>query len=191
MNRQDFYSRFGLQLRVKPCHWTEANNLSIPSAVLVPLQIKNNKLELILTKRTLKLKAHPGQISFPGGKQEPQDQNAQSTALREAKEEIGLHNHQVEILGHYSSFATLTGFTITPIIALVNEDFKPEINTHEVANCFSVPFSFLTQPQNRQYQIFSRRGQIQQMCFIPWGNELIWGATAAIIDDLCRHISGN
>ncbi|WP_299494388.1 CoA pyrophosphatase [uncultured Shewanella sp.] len=160
----------------------------IPAAVLLALQSINNELHLILTRRPTHLRAHPGQISFPGGKVEQGDANLIATALREAEEEIGLCSTNIEVFGQFPAQKTLTGFEITPILGVVKAPFTPKLDAAEVAEYFTVPLSYLLNKAHRQVQPFSRKGQTYPIYFIPYRHHLIWGATAAIIELLCQHV---
>lgn len=159
------------------------------AAVLIPVQDIAGELSLILTQRPMHLRAHPGQISFPGGKIEPSDTNAIAAALREAEEEIGLLRHNVDVVGTFPAHNTFTGFEITPVIGIVKQAFVMKLDPGEVADCFSVPLSFFIEPTHRHQKRFLRHGRYYNVHFIPYQQRFIWGATAAIIDHLCRHLS--
>lgn len=159
------------------------------AAVLLPVQDIAGELSLILTQRPMHLRAHPGQISFPGGKIEPSDTNAIAAALREAEEEIGLLRHNVDVVGTFPAHNTFTGFEITPVIGIVKQAFVMKLDPGEVADCFSVPLSFFIEPTHRHQKRFLRQGRYYDVHFIPYQQRFIWGATAAIIDHLCRHLS--
>lgn len=159
------------------------------AAVLIPLQDINGELHLILTQRPLHLRAHPGQISFPGGKIEPSDPDAIAAALREAEEEIGLLRQNVEVIGTFPAHNTFTGFEITPVVGIIKQAFELKLDPGEVADCFTVPLSFFIAPGNRHQKRFLRQGSYYRVHFIPYQQRFIWGATAAIIDHLCRHLS--
>lgn len=159
------------------------------AAVLLPVQDIAGELSLILTQRPMHLRAHPGQISFPGGKIEPSDTNAIAAALREAEEEIGLLRHNVDVIGTFPAHNTFTGFEITPVIGIVKQAFVMKLDPGEVADCFSVPLSFFIEPTHRHQKRFLRQGRYYNVHFIPYQQRFIWGATAAIIDHLCRHLS--
>ena len=158
------------------------------AAVLIAVHEINGELQLILTKRPTHLRAHPGQISFPGGKVERADLNYQATALREAQEEIGLLAANVDVLGALPAHKTFTGFEITPFVATVKHAFEPVIDPGEVAEYFTVPLAFLLKRYNRHTQLYSRKGVQFPVHFIPYKQHFIWGATAAMIDLLCRHL---
>ncbi|GIU11059.1 MULTISPECIES: CoA pyrophosphatase [unclassified Shewanella] len=161
------------------------------AAVLIALYEVDNELELILTRRPTHLRAHPGQISFPGGKVEASDSSYQITALREAEEEIGLQRSNVEIIGSLPAHKTFTGFEITPFVGIVKQTFRPVLDPGEVDEYFTVPLSYLLKQYHRHTQRFSRKGIEYPVHFIPYQEYFIWGATAAMIDLLCRQVSAN
>ncbi|WP_299804757.1 CoA pyrophosphatase [uncultured Shewanella sp.] len=161
------------------------------AAVLIALHEVDNELELILTRRPTHLRAHPGQISFPGGKVETSDSSHRVTALREAEEEIGLQRSNVEVIGSLPAHKTFTGFEITPFIGIVKQAFHPVLDPGEVDEYFTVPLSYLLNHYNRHTQRFSRMGIEYPVHFIPYQKYFIWGATAAMIDLLCRQVSAN
>lgn len=159
------------------------------AAVLIALSEREQELELILTRRPNHLRAHPGQISFPGGKVEQSDASHQVTALREAEEEIGLLRSNVEVIGALPAHKTFTGFEITPFVGIVKQPFRPILDPGEVDEYFTVPLSFLLKRYNRHTERFKRRGLQYPVHFIPYQGYFIWGATAAMIDLLCRHLT--
>lgn len=159
------------------------------AAVLMAFQTGPKGVELLLTQRPRHLKAHPGQVSFPGGKQEQQDKSLLETALREAEEEIGLPANNVELLGTLPQHHTITGFNITPVVGIVQRPFNICLNPGEVSALFTVPLDYLLQPNNRHVMLIQRRQQPHPVTFIPYGDRLIWGATAAIIDTFCAIVS--
>ena len=123
------------------------------AAVLVPLVLRD-ELTVLLTQRTDHLSDHPGQISFPGGRTEPEDADATATALREAQEEIGLGAAHVDVLGALPIYTTGTGFIVTPVVALVRPGFTVAADPFEVADVFEVPLTFLMNPANhRRHEI--------------------------------------
>ncbi|MCG9696754.1 CoA pyrophosphatase [Shewanella sp. Isolate11] len=188
MTLDEFKHRYALQVLPQDTGPSIARKLR-QAAVLVALIEQDNELHLLLTQRPTHLRAHPGQISFPGGKVEQQDSSMTATALREAYEEIALPKGNVEVLGQYPTFNTFTGFAITPIIGVVKQSFVPVLDPGEVDELFTVPLSFLLEPQNRIEKQFTRRGVQYSVYFIPFKHYMIWGATAAMIDTFCRQIS--
>lgn len=187
MTLTEFKLRYHVHTLPAP-HPLVVNPPLIPAAVLLALQLINNELHLIFTRRPTHLRAHPGQISFPGGKVEQGDANLIATALREAEEEIGLSPTNIDVFGQFPTQKTLTGFEITPILGIVKAPFKPTLNVGEVAEYFTVPLSYLLNKTHRQVHPFSRQGQTYPVYFIPYRHHLIWGATAAIIELLCQHL---
>ena len=158
------------------------------AAVLIALIQEEGELHVLLTRRPTHLRSHPGQISFPGGKVERGDASLIETALREAAEEIALYPSNVEVIGQYAAMKTFTGFEITPVIGLVKQAFTPKLDPGEVDELFTVPLSYLLQSENRQKQTYQRQGLHHPVYFIRYRQHLIWGATAAMINKLCKHL---
>ncbi|BAJ01986.1 CoA pyrophosphatase [Shewanella violacea] len=158
------------------------------AAVLIALIHEEGEFHVLLTRRPTHLRSHPGQISFPGGKVELGDASLIETALREAAEEIALYPDNVEVIGQYPAMKTFSGFEITPVIGLVKEAFTPKLDPGEVDELFTVPLSYLLQAENRQKQIYQRHGIHHPVYFIRYREHLIWGATAAMINTLCKHL---
>lgn len=158
-----------------------------PAAVLIAVQPHAGGARVILTKRASHLKHHPGQVAFPGGKIEPFDGSAERAALRESQEEIGLDPAQLRLLGRLPDHETVTGFLVTPVLALVEGDFQPRPEPGEVEEVFDVPLQHLLTPA--RYSIESRiwRGQPRRFYTVPWGPYYIWGATARILRGLAAR----
>lgn len=156
-----------------------------PAGVLIPLIERDGQIHVILTKRTSHLKHHPGQIAFPGGKQEESDADATAAALREAEEEIGLPRDQVEVLGHLPQHQTISVFSITPVVARIRDDFTRKPEPGEVEEVFDVPLSHLLDPAKYAIQGRRWRGKRRLYFTVPWGPYYIWGATARI----CRVLA--
>ena len=161
-----------------------------PASVLFPIVLRPGGASVLLTQRTDKLKDHPGQISFPGGRVEPQDRTPADTALREAKEEIGLAARHVEVLGYLPEYRTITGFCVTPVVAIVTPPFDLHPDPDEVAEVFEVPFAFLMDVANHRQHAMRYRGELRRYCAMPYGDYFIWGATAGIIATLAHALSG-
>ena len=159
-----------------------------PAAVLVPLVNRDAGLTVLFTQRSAALPDHPGQISFPGGRIEPEDANAQLAALREAEEEVGLPRNRVTLLGRLSEYETVTGYRVTPVVGWVEPPLSLRPDPVEVADVFEVPLAFLLDPANQQRH-FRMLGAIRRDYFaIPYGDRYIWGATAAMLLILDRTL---
>ena len=159
-----------------------------PAGVLVPISLVSGTPRLILTKRSSALKHHPGQIAFPGGKVDADDKDVCSAALREAWEEIGLPRELPKIVGCLPEHETVTGFSVTPVVALVREKFTEWPEAGEVAEVFSVPLAHVLKPEN--YIIESRRwrGTRRRYYTVPYGPYYIWGATARMLRGLAARM---
>jgi 8-oxo-dGTP pyrophosphatase MutT (NUDIX family) len=158
------------------------------ASVLVPLVERGSGLALILTRRAARLKHHPGQVAFPGGKQERQDATPLDAALREAWEEIGLPPGQVEVLGHFDLHETVTDFSVTPFVGLVAEGFRPVADRREVDEVFEVPLAFALDPTNLQVHGRRWQGRWREYYVIPYGPHYIWGATARMLKTLADRM---
>jgi len=158
-----------------------------PAAVLVPIVLRPSPT-LLLTQRTAHLRDHAGQISFPGGRIEPEDAGALAAALRETEEEIGLASGHVEVLGFLPDYRTSTGFCVTPVVAFVRPPFALQPDPFEVAEVFEVPLSFLLDPANHQQHELHWRGRLRRYHAMPYGDYFIWGATAGMIMSLFHHL---
>ncbi|HEY1131940.1 MAG TPA: CoA pyrophosphatase [Roseateles sp.] len=163
------------------------------AAVLVPLVQHEAGLNLLLTRRTDHLRDHAGQISFPGGRVEPEDDGPVATALRETEEEIGLTRRYIEVIGQLPVYSTVTAFQVTPVVALVEPGFTLRLDDFEVAEAFEVPLAWLMDPAHHRHHRFEFAGTERRFLSMPWqGPEreyFIWGATAAMLRNLYRLLS--
>jgi 8-oxo-dGTP pyrophosphatase MutT (NUDIX family) len=153
----------------------------VAAAVLVGLVDRPEGLTVLFTERAAHLKDHPGQISFPGGRIQSQDDDPVAAALREAEEEVGLRRSQVVIVGSMGPHVTGTGFTITPIVGFIPGDFEPVPEPSEVASVFEAPLSFVLDAANMRSSYRDRLGSRFRVDELSYGRHLIWGATAAIL----------
>ncbi|WP_157267672.1 CoA pyrophosphatase [Azohydromonas aeria] len=166
------------------------------ASVLVPLvEHADGTLHVLLTQRTAHLKAHAGQISFPGGRAEATDADAVATALREAQEEVGLEPAQVQVIGTLPAYTTITAFRVTPVVGLLAAPYALRIDPFEVAEAFEVPLAWLMNPAHHRRHRIELDGAPRQFLSMPWtaaGSQreyFIWGATAAMLRNLYRFLA--
>ncbi len=160
------------------------------AAVLLLVMDRDGEKEIVFTRRTDRVETHKGQVSFPGGMAEPDDETPEFTALREAYEEIGLDAKQVQILGRLPQMKTVTGWVITPVVGWSNQqpEFKP--NADEVERIFSIPLNWLADQRNFQERLYTRSDGTQEMVLFyePFEGELLWGATARMVWQFIRAL---
>ena len=163
------------------------------ASVLIPLIQRPDGLQVLLTRRTDHLKDHAGQISFPGGRVEPEDRDAWATALREAEEEIGLEPMWVERVGQLPLYCTVTAYEVTPCVALVRPGFVLRPDAGEVAEAFEVPLAYLMDPARHRWHRLRMLGFERDFLSMPWVDQereyFIWGATAAMLRNLYHQLA--
>lgn len=151
------------------------------AAVLVPIVFRKGEPHLIVTRRTMNVATHKGQISFPGGVREPIDAGPIDTALRESEEEIGLDPEAVTVIGLLDDFVTSSGFAVTPVVGLVDSGTRCAADPVEVAEIIEAPFARLSDPACHEIRTVDQGGLSYSSHFYRVGNHTIWGATAGII----------
>jgi 8-oxo-dGTP pyrophosphatase MutT (NUDIX family) len=162
-----------------------------PAAVLVPVVDHADGLTVLLTERAPDLRHHPGQISFPGGRIEASDAGPLEAALRETEEEIGLPRSSVEVLGFLPDHLIITGYSITPVVALVAPGMALTLDPVEVAAVFEVPLAFLLDPANHRLRRRPAGEDFIELYDLPFGKRNIWGATAGMLMTLYRLLSAD
>lgn len=159
------------------------------AAVLVPLFRKENNCHLLFTKRTDRVKYHKGEISFPGGMADKGDADLKKTALREASEEIGLNEEDVEIIGVLDDIVTVTEFIVTPFVGLFPYPYLFRPSPIEIAELIEVPLLYLLKEDCFSEKEIIRMGKKELVYAYRYGNHIIWGATARILKQLLDLIS--
>lgn len=161
-----------------------AFSVGTPSAVLVPLFEQGGEAHVWLLRKRDDLRKHGGQVALPGGKTDPTDGNARETALREAEEEIALPRTAVQIIGELPPQLVLSGFVVTPVVAIVREPFTPRPDPGEVARVFTAPLApFADEGELHEVTIMSFKKQVPSR---EVDGELVWGATYSILQRLAR-----
>ena len=161
------------------------------AAVLVPLFNKEGSCHLLLTKRTDQVKYHKGEISFPGGMVDEEDLSLERTAIREAFEEVGLKESDVQIIGALDDIITVTEFIVTPFVGLFPYPYPFETSPVEIAELIEVPLSFLLTEENFNEQEITRMGRKEIIYAYQYGEHTIWGATARILKQFLDLITSS
>jgi 8-oxo-dGTP pyrophosphatase MutT (NUDIX family) len=162
----------------------------VRAAVLIPIIVRDTELTMLLTQRTAHLTDHGGQVSFPGGRMEDTDASPIETALRETEEEVGLDRRHVEVIGTLPDYATITGYLVTPVVAIVQPPFELRADPFEVAEIFEVPLSFLMDGMNHQRRTIDLPKELGRRSFysMPFDRFFIWGATAGMLRNLFHFL---
>ncbi|MGC5779141.1 CoA pyrophosphatase [Methylobacterium sp. NFXW15] len=158
------------------------------AAVLLPVLHRPDGPALVLTQRATGLRDHSGQVALPGGKIDPSDPGPAEAALREAQEEIALPPHEVRVLGYLDPYLSGTGFLVTPVIGLAEPTAPFQPNPAEVAEVFEVPLAFLM--DRKRYALRARewQGRLRYFYAMHFGERLIWGVTAGILNNLRERL---
>jgi 8-oxo-dGTP pyrophosphatase MutT (NUDIX family) len=159
------------------------------AAVLVPVVEYDPEPKILLTRRADHLAKHSGQVAFPGGKVEAQDDTPVATALRETHEEVGLDPTHVEIAGFLDTYETGTGFRVLPVVGFVRPGFTLQPDENEVADVFEVPVSLLFNHENYQAHDIVWEGRQRQYYSMDYQGFNIWGATAGMLHHFGRRMA--
>ena len=165
------------------------------AAVLVPLFRESGHWKILLTRRTDHVQDHKGQVSFPGGSYEPQDDDLETTALRETYEEIGVLPKDIHILGRLNSLYTITGYLIAPFVGVIDWPTVLVPSPEEVSRIFSVPLEWLSDPTHHEERPFrDQDGKVIRdsvIFFQPFDGEILWGVSARIMVTLLQVLRLN
>ena len=154
------------------------------ASVMLLLYPKDGQYHLLLNKRTDLVEHHKGEISFPGGAQDPEDNSYRDTALRETDEEMGVRPEDVQVLGELDDIPTRSGFLIHPFVGVIPYPYKFTVSTIEVAEVLEVPLPWLLNNENVREEARLVDGQLTKSHTYRYNNHLVFGATARIIEQL-------
>jgi 8-oxo-dGTP pyrophosphatase MutT (NUDIX family) len=162
-----------------------------PAAVLALIIKDGDELSLTFTQRADHLQAHAGQISLPGGRQNVGRESLAECALRETEEEVGIAPEQIELLGRWDSYETVTGYEVTPFVGIMDGPVEFVTDPGEVADVFMVPLEFLMDPKNHRLEEKEFRGMLRRFYAMPWQGRYIWGATAGMLKALTDRLASS
>ncbi len=185
-----------LDVVIPPPRWPVALQRKLTSdlmaaAVLIPIITREASLSVLLTERSPDLKHHAGQISFPGGRMDAADRDIRATALRETQEEVGIDPANIEIIGYLDPNPTVTGYAVTPVVALVDLQQELVVDPLEVISAFEVPLSFLLDEDNQQSAEREFEGVMVPIAEFNFGQYRIWGATASMLIQFRKFLLDN
>lgn len=158
------------------------------AAVLVPFVQRGKDLSLLFTQRSGQLRQHAGQVSFPGGAVDASDAGVVEAALRETHEEIGIAAAAVEPFGYLDRLDTVSGFSVTPVVAFVRADYHLRLEAAEVDDAFEVPLDFILAPTTLRSEMIHWRGRDRTIYAFDWQDRRIWGVTAAMLKNLIDRL---
>jgi 8-oxo-dGTP pyrophosphatase MutT (NUDIX family) len=162
----------------------------VPAAVLLTLRERGEEYSVLFTKRTEHLNHHRGEISFPGGVCQPEDGDTLRAALRETEEEVGIPPAQVRVLGVLDDFYSIHGYLVTPYVGVVAAEYPLRPNPDEIERLIEVPLAHLLRPEIFRAEDWSWKGRSQPVYFYTYGNDEIWGLTAAILKQFLDLVYG-
>jgi 8-oxo-dGTP pyrophosphatase MutT (NUDIX family) len=169
-----------------------------PAAVLIPflrrptLDGQGDEWHVLYTRRTDTLPEHRGQVAFPGGRSDPGDRSPEDTALREAREEIGLSPEDIRLLGRLKVLSTVvTNYCVTPVVGVMPWPYPLRLEEKEVSHTFTIPLAWLADPAHREIRSRSLPGSTELfpvVYFQIYDGELLWGVSARITLDLLEAL---
>jgi 8-oxo-dGTP pyrophosphatase MutT (NUDIX family) len=165
-----------------------------PAAVLIPFLSSQAGWQILLTRRHSDLPEHSGQVAFPGGRADPEDQSLEQTALREAYEEIGLHPRDVRLLGRLQDYLTITNYRVTPLVGVIPWPYDLHPAEDEVSRVFAIPLDWLAQAENHEERprlLPPPYAPARVIYFRPYDGEVLWGASARITLNLIQALSAS
>jgi 8-oxo-dGTP pyrophosphatase MutT (NUDIX family) len=183
-HRPEYWRMGGAPARLQPLLRGQLPANLRPASVLLPISEQHGVPRLLLTLRSPHLRQHAGQISFPGGSLESSDADPLATALREAREEVGIEAPFVDPLGFLCDHVVMTGFRITPIVGLLRPGYALHLNAAEVAEVFHLPLETLLDPHSYRTNTRNLRGIDVELIELHFEGHVIWGATAGILQSL-------
>lgn len=163
------------------------SGFSREAAVLIPIFERDGEPHFLLTRRTEEVETHKGQISFPGGMRQD-DEQLEQTALRETFEEIGIQSARIEILGRFHDYISITEYRVSPFVGFIEEPFTVMPQPSEVAEILSVPFHVFYDPSRLRVEQLYRTGRMVDVYFYSYETYTIWGLTARIIKDFLEEL---
>jgi 8-oxo-dGTP pyrophosphatase MutT (NUDIX family) len=182
-------NRVASVLKVFPRHTIPTGSLR-PAAVLIPLFQHGNCDYLLFTERTAHLEHHAGEISFPGGGQEPGDADLGVTALRETEEELGIARTKIEMLGRLDDFYSVHGYHVVPFVGIIPRPDNLRHDPFEIAGIFEAPLDHFRDPQVHRVENWQHHGRTHLVDFYQFKEHIIWGLTAAILRQFLEETAG-
>ncbi len=158
------------------------------AAVLIGLIPRESGWQVLLTRRTEHMSSHAGQVAFPGGRVDQNDQGHIAAALRETAEEVGIASSQIRPIGFLERFATISNFIVTPVVAILSIDISPTPQQSEVAAIFEAPLDLFLDPLQRRTESREYLGRVRSTTVFQFGEHRIWGATASMMVNFVERL---
>lgn len=159
----------------------ELDGVETRAAILIPIINRNSEPMILLTERSPHLLSHSGQISFPGGRFSNVDQSLVNTAKRETEEEVGIKERDIDVIGTFPEYCTISGYRVTPVVALINPQTTYKLDSNEVKSVLEIPMKYLLNPRNFTLRSWESDQGRRHFYSIAFENYFIWGATAAML----------